>query len=254
MRPKSNDDPKRIQEYLDYLRSNIDRIDNLCQSVHDGQCRLFKKTLLFALLDGLATPLKSSQQPRRLSQQQNLREFLIVHGRWPNGERVSLPHLCRWLDQNPDAMTQKGHTLFKEMLASWQEGEIRRPADDPTIDNIKPHFSEDIPNLENRIIKMTHGSLLMQHRNCLAHEFLHSGVNLEFPNDTEPYYVSLSSINQLLEPEKSVENTWQLFYPTGFLFELARRCLESISEYLMANQIDPRESYSLGHYLLPELN
>ena len=79
------------------------------------------------------------------------------------------------------------------------------------------------------------------------------GLNLEFPDDSSPYYISLSSLSVVMGAPDSGP-FWQLIYPTGFLFNLARTCLAGVSLNLRDKSIDIREHYRAGHYLLEELN
>lgn len=244
-------DPHQAGEFLDYLRGSIERINGLCESVHDGQCRLFKKTLLFTFLDGLSTSVKDAQQG---GHQKGLRSFLVAYGDWENGNRISLPHLCRWLEINPAVMSEVAVESFRARLAVWEDGEIHHADEDPLFDDVSRFLDDSQPTLSHQLYNITHAGLLVHQRNCLVHEFMHSGVNLEFPDDESPYYMFLDSFDRSVRTEGDEPGVWQLFYPSGFLFSLARRCLVNFERYLLENRIDPRESYSLGSYLWPRLN
>lgn len=244
-------DPHQIGKFTDYLKGSIDRIEGLCESDHDGQCRLFKKTLLFALLDGLATPCKGSK-PRR--HQKNFRSFLVNFGDWEQGDRISLPHLCRWLEINPTAMSEAGREFFLDKLTGWSAGEIHHTDDDPTFEDVCRSLDEGQLRSSDQLGNITHAGLLVHQRNCLVHEFNHNGVNIEFPDDVSPYYLFLGSWDKVLETREDGQGVWQLLYPSGFLFWLARRCLANFELFLLQNRINPRSSYSLGSYLWPQLN
>jgi hypothetical protein len=248
---KEAGDPHQVVEFFDYLRESIERINGLCESVHDGQCRLFKKTLLFTFLDGLSTSVVDARQG---GHQIGLRSFLVDYGDWEQGNRISLPHLCRWLEINPAAMTETGREIFRARLATWEDGEIRRTDEDPLFDDVCKFLGDSGPNLQQQLCNITHAGLLVHQRNCLVHEFMHNGVNLEFPDDESPYYMLLKSFTKSFGTKDGGPGVWQLFYPSGFLFWLARRCLMNLESYLLEHRVDPRESYSLGSYLWPRLN
>lgn len=229
-----------------YLKGCLDRIDTLCSSEHNGECRVFKKVLLYSFIEGLAK--SAARETRHIYKMQQLVTEL---GKWHDAERVSLPHLCKWLDLKPDSMPQKHITQYKAMLDQWGDGELRTSADDPRREDVKRHICKNANDLRN----ITHAGLLSHQRNCLVHEFMHNGVNLESPEDDIPSYMLIGSLSldpgSRLTPQKQ---TWQLFYPTGFLMRLARQCLEGAKRHWIENDIDPRKYYSLGNYLWPELN
>ena len=239
----------QLSEFLYYLDQSLAKIEGLCDSTHDGQCRSFKRALLFAFIDNLST----LAYPGPKSSATKVRKLLSEYGCWQEIDNVSTPHLCRWIELNPDGLTPKGNETIRAKLKSWESGHLIPISLDPDLASIQ--------KLENRagggaaasLRGMTHFSLLWNQRHNLIHRFMPIGMNLEFPDDTCPYYVHLSSLASLTG--KSGEGVfWQLIHPIGFLFQLAKTCLVSVSAELRERKFDVTAHYRAGLFLLEELN
>jgi len=89
---------KQLNEFLSYLDQSLARISNLCDSAHDGQCRSFKKALLFSFIDNLST----LAYPANKSDFAKVRKLITNYGNWPDSNLLSTPHLCRWLETHPE--------------------------------------------------------------------------------------------------------------------------------------------------------
>jgi hypothetical protein len=239
----------QLDEFLSYLDQSLVKIEGLCSSTHDGQCRSFKKALLFAFIDNLST----LAYPGPKSSACKVRRLLSDYGHWQEIDHVSTPHLCRWIELNPEGLTPRGSQVIREKVQAWESGHLIPISFDHDLASIERHVQPKGVNTVAALKKMTHFSLLWNQRHNLLHRFMPIGVNLEFPDDTSPYYISLSSMANL--PGQSEGRLfWQLIYPTGFLFRLARACLAGVTEELNGNAFDVGAHYRAGLYLLEELN
>jgi hypothetical protein len=240
---------KHLEEFLSYLDQSLVRISNLCNSNHDGQCRSFKKTLLFSFIDNLSTLV----YPSKKSSVEGVRKLVTQYGRWHEASLVSTPHLCRWIETQPEGLTPKGKELAISNLDEWEHGCIVPISRDIPIATLKRHVRPGADKAGSAIERLTHFSLLWNQRHHLIHKFMPIGVNLEFPDDVRPYYISLSYLTAIVGANES-DSFWQLIYPTGFLLNLARTCLEGVSPVLKERLIDVSKHYWVGHYLLEDLN
>jgi hypothetical protein len=239
----------QLNEFLSHLDKSLTRIQNLCSSTHDGQCRSFKKALLFTFIDNLST----LAYPGARSDSKKVKKLLIDYGHWKDGDRVSTPHLCRWIELNPEGLLPLGNEKAKGKLSQWETGCLVPISSDPDIASIMRLSNPENANTAIALNKMTHFSLLWNQRHNLLHRFTSTGVNLEFPDDVSPYYIGLTSIKDSAS-ETQAGSLWQLIYPTGFLFALARACIEGVTTKLQQESLDIRAHYKAGFYLLEELN
>jgi len=239
----------QLNEFLSYLDQSLARISNLCDSAHDGQCRSFKKALLFSFIDNLST----LAYPANKSDFAKVRKLITNYGNWPDSNLLSTPHLCRWLETHPETFLPSCLEIAKTKLHEWEPGCIVPISRDMDYRAIQRHIRSGHEVAAASIDRLNHLSLLWNQRHNLIHRFMPIGLNLEFPDDNSPYYISLSSLSVIMgAPDKGP--FWQLIYPTGFLFNLARTCLAGVSLNLRDKSIDIREHYRAGHYLLEELN
>lgn len=240
---------EQLDEFLDYLGQSLTRIQSLCNSAHDGQCRSFKKALLFSFVDNLS----SLAYPTKKKDSARARKLMTQYGRWTEGSLVSTPHLCRWIEVHPKGLLQGGIELAKSRLEGWEHGTIVPISRDLNYSDIQSHINPDNKEAAQSILRLTHASLLWNQRHSLIHKFMPIGISLEFPDDVDPYYMSLSSLSAIADAVDA-NSFWQLIYPTGFLFSLARECLQGVSLQLRAGSIDIRAHYQVGRYLWEELN
>lgn len=240
---------EHINEFLSYLHQSIARIENLCDSAHDSQCRSFKKTLLFSFIDNLSTLAypASSLDPARF------RRLVTEHGNWDDGHLISIPHLCRWIEVFPTGLSSEGAELARNRINEWSDGSFIPISHDLQYRQIEPYINPANTKAAQGILRLTHASLLWNQRHSLIHRFLPSGLGIEFPDDKNPYYIGISSLSSIFDqPEEG--RAWQLIYPTDFLFHLARQCLAGVSEVLRSRPIDLRSHYRAGLYMWDELN
>lgn len=154
-------DPHDIDEFYHYLKDCLDRIHNLCTSLHDGQCRIFKKTLLFAFLDGLST----SVIPRETGHIEKMRKLISEFGGWEGAERISLSHLCKWLSLKPEFMEEERKRHYCSILYSWSADEIRSIAQDPPFQEVQHHIKSSMIEVCTKDLRnITHAGLLSHQR------------------------------------------------------------------------------------------
>jgi hypothetical protein len=239
----------QLNEFISYLDQSLARIQDLCNSTHDGQCRSFKKALLFGFIDNLS----ALAYPGSRSKAEKVKKLLVNHGCWQDANRVSTPHLCRWIELNPEGLLPGGNEIARGKLQEWEQGCLVPISRDQNLSDVQRLADPQKSTTTASLSKLTHFSLLWNQRHNLLHRFMPIGVNLEFPDDVAPYYISLSSLKGV-SSEAETASFWQLIYPTGFLFELARTCLSGVTLKLRDDSIDLRAHYQAGFYLLEELN
>lgn len=239
----------QLDEFLSYLDHSLARIEGLCNSTHDGQCQSFKKALLFAFIDNLST----LAHPGPKSSAIKVKRLLSEYGHWQEIDHVSAPHLCRWSELNPDGLIPKGNQIIRAKLKEWESGHLIPISLDPGLAFIQKLANREGGDATNSLKKMTHFSLLWNQRHNLLHRFMPIGMNLEFPDDTSPYYIHLSSLTSLTG-KSEYKSFWQLIYPAGFLFRLAQTSLVGMAAELRNKAFDVPTHYQAGLFLLEELN
>ena len=180
-----------VTEFLAYLDQSITRIESLCDSAHDGQCRSFKKILLFSFLDNLAT----LAFPAMRKDPKRFRRLVSEHGHWGDGQRISVPHLCRWLEVFPTGLVNEGDELARAQLEEWGDGSVIPIDHDLEYEQIEPYLNPASRKSASDIRALSHTSLLWNQRHSLVHRFFSSGLGIEFPDDRNPYYIHLSSLS-----------------------------------------------------------
>lgn len=108
----------QLNEFLSYLDQSLARISSLCDSAHDGQCRSFKKALLFTFIDNLSY----LAYPASKSSTAKVKKLINDYGNWPESKLVSTPHLCRWLETHPEDLAPTCLELARTKLDEWEPG------------------------------------------------------------------------------------------------------------------------------------
>jgi len=207
----------QLDEFLSYLDQSLVKIEELCDSTHDGQCRSFKRALLFTFIDNLSTLAYPGPKSRVFK----VKRLLSEYGHWQEIDHVSTPHLCRWIEINPYGLNPKGNEIIRAKLQAWESGHLIPISLDPDIVSIQKLASRECGDATESLRKITHFSLLWNQRHNLIHRFMPIGMNLEFPDDVDPYYIHISSLASLTGRHEE-EALWQLIYPLGFLFGLPK--------------------------------
>ena len=237
-----------VERFVGYFKSQLAEIKSLT-SKHG---ELYRKLLYVSVLDTLA----GSVLPKRPNKERFV-YFLMRFCRWPDGERVSLPHLLQLLKKNPDPAFEQ---LRKWALSQYKAhpalgGALAPISEDPTFKEMKkqwPVSAEHRTPIEGvDLVSLQHYHLLYVYRNMLVHELRTPGYGHDFKEDSTPYYHGSTSIDA---GGKEVRRTVELVYPEAFLHSLCETGLEQLKQYFLANELNPYDSYLFGTYWIRELN
>jgi len=231
-----------IDRFLGFFRNRLKEIGDLdC-----GQTTaLFRKVLYSSILDALS---RTTSHPKK-GNRERITEFLRMFCNWPSCEKISLPHLVRLLEKVPDPAFSALRQYAFSLLDQWGEGEIISLDTDPDIENVKRHWPKEIPKpLEDIQIEfLQHVNLFYRYRNSLVHELREPGYGMEFTDDSEPFYHSMTDTESKTE-------TWELVYPLPFYERLCEAAIKELKDYYLKDRIDPYSCYVFGTYWIEELN
>lgn len=175
-------------------------------------------------------------------------QFIDTCSNWNDKDRVSAVQLKFELE---DKKIRSGrlYDLVKQHINSWENGSIMPPRFTvPPEDDLKLQAVQGIMTEEenNFIHKARYKELLYTYRNHLLHEFREPGkvrdpvIDLE-SNCHTPYYRDTEDGGP-----NSSENSWELQFPIQFLGKLCEDCINGLKTYLVANNLNPFESYKFG--------
>ncbi len=238
-----------IDSFIGYFKKQLDEIQVL-QTEH---AELYRRLLYASVLDTLA----GSVLPKRPNRER-FTYFLQRFCQWPDGDRVSLPHLVQLLRKNPDPAFEK---LREWALAKFKalpvHGSALMPiSHDPSFDEVKklwPAPKEHRTPLEGiDLVSLQHFQLLYFYRNTLVHELRTPGYGMEFgDDDREPFYHQMSTVG---EGGDLVQVSVELVYPWRFLHHLCETALDQLKNYFTTNELSPYDSLVFGTYWIRELN
>ncbi|MFC5303245.1 hypothetical protein [Azospira restricta] len=238
-----------ITRFCDYFDSQVKDIETL-QSSHD---ELYRKLLFVAVLDTLS----GTVMPRRKNKERFV-GFVQRFCRWSDGSRVSLPHLVQLLRKNPDPALDslRKWALQKYSQLPVHSGALMHISEDPLLEAVKREWpsssDQKIPIEGIDVMALTHSHLLYTYRNALVHELRMPGYGMTFGDkEEEPYYHGSSTVGE--DPELILK-TVELVYPWRFLSRLCTTGVAEMRGYLLANELNPYDSFTFGTYWLKELN
>lgn len=244
----SNEAESDIDRFVGYFRKQLGEILAL-QTAH---AELYRRLLYVSVLDTLA----GSVLPKR-SNRGRFTYFVQRFCRWPDGEKVSLPHLVQLLRKNPDPAFEKLREWALEKYKTLPvHGSQLMPIDhDPSYDEVKsrwPIQKEHLTPLEGvDLVSLQHYQLLYAYRNFLVHELRTPGYGMEFGDDEEPFYHRMSTI---AHDDTVMPSSVELVYPWRFLHRLCDTAVEQLGQYFLANELNSYSSLVFGSYWIRELN
>lgn len=235
-----------IELFIGHFKKDFTHVQTLAvkDAYHQGT---YKKMIYMGILDALSKCI----YPKR-GNRDRMVHFLDEFSGWEGRKRLSLPHLYQLLQKNPEPSFSNLRKYIIEKLSQWASGELVTLDRDLEIAEVKKHWPKD-KDQKKTINEVTyeallHSQLFYSYRNSLIHEFREPGHGVELKNDKEPFYLSMSYLE---EPE--VE-TWELVYPLGFFEKIVEDCISNLEQYLRVNNINPYKSYIFGSYWIDELN
>ncbi|MEA3195663.1 MAG: hypothetical protein QOD26_3996 [Betaproteobacteria bacterium] len=224
------------------------------QTLESQRAPLYREVLYVAVLDALS----KSVMPHRESNRDRFVSFLKRFCRWPDGERVSLPHLFALLTLNPDPAFEKLRLwtveTYKKM--SVHGGAIMAIGEDPTYEDVKDKWpvsnQHRMPIKDVDLDALTHYRLLYLYRNMLVHELRRPGKGMDFVGTSDaPYYHGARDLD---DNWQVASITVELVYPWRFLDRLCSTALDELADYFKTNNLNPYESFVFGSHWLRELN
>jgi len=202
----------RRTRFFAYFREQLGLVDQL----GGREYKVHKKLIYVALLDtmaGLVYP--------RLSNRRRFVQLVKDFGAWSECEHISTPHLARMLKLNPSPQFNEVRKLAIAHLGSWSEGDHKGARDDLKYNAVRSKWPKDKDSCEPvegvALEAVQHAHLLYFFRNAVVHSFRPLGTDFEMPEDTEPYYLSVS------EAETGPDGRcfhWDLIYPAEFFRSL----------------------------------
>src|SRR3990172_10892579 len=173
---------ENIENFTNHFREQHKLIDKV------GETAIFKthKKLLYAAiidaLSGIIYPTKSNGE--------RFRKIILDFGKWDNAERISMPHLIRFFQLNPDPSFTLARKFAHQTFSNWHEGDLIGLEHDLSISEIMAHWTKDKSDLNS----FKHYNLIYVFRNALIHEFRTPDFHPELAKDTEPYYMSVTDM------------------------------------------------------------
>lgn len=238
-----------VSRFIGYFRAQLTEIAAL-QTEH---AELYRRLLYASVLDtlsGVVMPIRSHHGDRFVS-------FVQRFCKWPEGDRVSLPHLVQLLRRNPDpafgTLREWAVEKFKKLPV---HGSALMPITaDPPFDEVRerwPTAKEHKAPLDGISVEsLQHFKLLYAHRNSLVHELRVPGYGIEFGDDEDPFYHRMTHLN----PDGTAGSvSIELVYPQRFLHRLCDTALNTLEAYYRANDLNPYEARAFGTYWIRELN
>lgn len=239
----------KIDRFVGYFKKQLEEI----KALETEHADLYRKLLYVSILDSLA----GSVMPKRPNRDRFIC-FLQRFCKWPDGNRVSLPHLVQLLRKNPDPAFQnlREWALMKFKALPVHGSALMPISHDPSCDEVKrewPASKEHRTPLEGIDVEsLQHFELLYVYRNMLVHELRTPGYGIEFgEDDKDPFYHQMSTVG---ENDVLVESSVELVYPWRFLHRLCDTALDELRKYFVANELNPYDSFVFGTYWIRELN
>lgn len=238
---------EQIENFDNYLKSKLASIDE----ISGDNNVLFKKILYVSFLDALSSCIYPGGRNR-----ERFVAMLDRFSKWEDRDRVSLPHLGKFVHISSDPLFEQARRYVIPKLKEWKEhsSHVISISDDPKF--------EEIQNISWKVNKETdikisladfkHIQLLYQLRNALVHQFQSRGDEIGKQRQLDhPFYQVVQMLDQTskLKPLRI-----ELVYPTQFLKGLSEETLKNVVGYLNDGNINPFPHYYAGDYWVRELN
>ncbi|MEO8324836.1 MAG: hypothetical protein ABI618_03240 [Nitrospirota bacterium] len=228
-----------IDQYIEYLQTQKQEI-----AVVMNARPIYRKILYLIEIDTMSR----AAFPRIPSNRQRVINFIDTCSNWPDKDRVSAVQLKFELEDK-EIRSGQLYDFVDGHIKSWKDPSIIpsrytiMPENDLTLQEVQRIMTEEE---NNYIHKVLYKELLYTYRNHLLHEFREPGKVLDPAIDLEsnchtPYYRDTEDG----DPNSS-ENLWELQFPIQFLGNLCEGCISGLKTYLVANNLNPFESYKFG--------
>jgi hypothetical protein len=235
-----------ISKFTTFFRDRLDEIGQITNVTYAHQ---YQKMLFVSALDALARV----RWPKETSNQKRFTAFVDEFSKWPDNQRISLPHLDKLLKNTGEPEFSALREFVRLKMSKWKAGKVYSLDVDPETEEVvkfwpKANNGKDATLLGIGPESLTHVKLLYACRNTLLHEFRSPSADL---SSAGPCYVN--QVNVPYERGRT-NDVWVLSYPVSFIKNLTTNCLDRLEEYLMQNQIDPYDSFVFGDFWIESLN
>lgn len=217
-----------ITSLTGYFRGQIQAILSIelpNQASQPNQLSLYRKTLLVALLDGLA----KLRFDRKKDNRQRFTRLIEELGQWPAGDLVSTPFLVDRLED--DGLQGPLLDKAKALVAATKRG----PGGKVAVEDVDRHLDEWRPlaqrkGEEKALTDLQHRLLLYRYRNYLVHEAREPGSSMESFADGQGTACYHSYLN---------DRRWHLVYPLALFEKVATDVVTGLEEHFRAHRVDP---------------
>ena len=234
-----------VENFEEFLKDKLEAINE----VAGRESILFKKILYVSFIDSLAACV----YPGRSNKERFL-SLVEQFSRWDDRDRVSLPHLGKFVSLTPDPTLEKMRAYVMLELKPWPQkrGKCIPISEDPKYDQLKGFdWDKKILGVDESISlsDFKHTALLYQLRNSLVHQFQPRFSEWQPPSS--PYYERVSGMD---ESHKINPIKIELVYPTEFLKTLSSTIFSHVIQYFKDGNINPFPHYYAGDNWINALN
>ena len=214
-----------IAQFIGYFRTRNQEVAKIVFP-------LFRKVLYLVEIDTLsraAFPMVSGNRKRML-------QFIDKCSNWNGKDRISVVQLKFALEGNGIQSGQL-YASINGRIDSWGNVQpIIGPKNDLTLEEAQDLAT---PNERKYVNNARYAELLYTYRNHLLHEFREPGYGVDFGDDlTTQYYHGMDHLTG--------QSSWELVFPVQFLQNLCEGCISGLEAYLIANNLNPYDSYNFG--------
>jgi hypothetical protein len=244
----------RIQRFIDHFGEQLEQIE----AISGLSSSTFRGALAVSLLDALSISASKTRQSNHTNRDRFVK-FVDTFSDWPDGKRISLPHLVQLLRKNPSPAFEAVRRKSNEMLDSWipMRGNVKFITEDPLLSDFKREWPKEqglLKPLEGiSLERLTHYNLFWAYRNTLIHELRPPGYGFDSGHYDYPHYHELTTVSAEKRHDPGIL-TIELVYPDTFILTLCRSALTNLHSYLMRNKLNPYNAYHFGTYWVAELN
>ena len=232
---------ERVNQFLGFFDKKCSSVQSLSVSTDDA---VFKKMLYVGILDTLS---KTTAYPT-IGNRERLTSFVKHFCSWKYCEKMSLPHLVRFLEKTPHPDFTNLREFVLPLFDQWKMSESKFDVE-PDFSQLKHLWPRNIQKhfADVYLESMQHLNLFYRYRNSLIHELRELGYGIESEKDIEPFY-------QYVEHSSKSKHSWELVYPLRFYESLCQTAIKNLAIYYVKNRIDPYSFFQFGSYWIEELN
>lgn len=233
---------EKVERFISSFYDQFASIRSACFANCDT---LFKKLLYVGIIDALASTTSDPKNGNR----GRFVSFIRTFSGWNYCNKISLPHLIKLLERVTDPEFSHLREFALSLCDKWEPGSILMLDKDPDYQEVKDRWPSHIskPFASIKLDFLQHVHLFYTYRNFLFHELRKPGYGMELKEDKEPYYHSMTHLDD-------GRSSWELVYPLGFYENICETALKELRNYYIKDQVDPYSCFIFGTYWIKELN